>query len=97
MDPELTSSTRADYPLNAWYAVARDVELRYELLARKVCDTRVVVYRRRDGVPVALEDCCWHRMLPLSKGSLRRPSIGRAAVSGWPYRLSRSRPRSRHG
>jgi vanillate O-demethylase monooxygenase subunit len=74
MDSETDTGSRvqgaADYPLNAWYAVARDVELRHELLARRICDIPVVMYRKSDGTPVVLEDCCWHRMLPLSMGKL---------------------------
>ncbi len=59
-----------DYPLNAWYAAAWDVELKHQLLARTVCDKRLAFYRRTDGAPVALEDACWHRLLPLSRGWL---------------------------
>ena len=59
-----------DYPKNAWYAAAWDVELKQELLARRICDQNLVMYRRRDGRPVALQDACWHRMLPLSRGKL---------------------------
>src|ERR1019366_158526 len=70
---------RSDYPSNAWYAVARDIELKRELLARKVCDTSLVIYRRQDGAPAALEDCCWHRMLPLSRGRL----LGDEIVCGY--------------
>lgn len=62
--------SRSDHPLNAWYAIARDVELRHVLLARRICGIPIVMYRRIDGTPVALEDRCWHRMLPLSKGRL---------------------------
>ena len=58
------------FPINAWYAAAYDVELRRELMPRTICDRRLVMYRRADGSPVALEDACWHRLLPLSKGRL---------------------------
>jgi phenylpropionate dioxygenase-like ring-hydroxylating dioxygenase large terminal subunit len=59
-----------DFPRNAWYAAAWDVELKHELLARKLCGENLVLYRRADGRPVALQDACWHRMLPLSEGKL---------------------------
>ena len=59
-----------DYPLNAWYAAAYDIELKGELLARTICDQDLVMYRRSDGEPAVLADSCWHRMLPLSKGRL---------------------------
>ena len=58
------------FPLNAWYAVAWDVEVKKELLARTICNRPLVLYRRADGQAVALEDACWHRLLPLSKGWL---------------------------
>jgi vanillate monooxygenase len=55
---------------NAWYIAAWDRELGRELLARRICDRPIVMYRREDGAPVALEDLCCHRMLPLSRGRL---------------------------
>ncbi|MCC6878457.1 MAG: aromatic ring-hydroxylating dioxygenase subunit alpha [Rhodocyclaceae bacterium] len=58
------------FPLNAWYAVAYDVEVGRALMSRTVCSRKLVVYRRADNVPVVLEDACWHRLLPLSKGRL---------------------------
>ena len=58
------------FPLNAWYAAAYDVEVRRELLARTVCKQRIVLYRKDDGGLAALEDACWHRLLPLSMGRL---------------------------
>jgi phenylpropionate dioxygenase-like ring-hydroxylating dioxygenase large terminal subunit len=58
------------FPMNAWYAAAWDSELRHELLPRTIADRKVVLYRRRDGGAVALEDACWHRLLPLSMGRL---------------------------
>ena len=58
------------FPMNAWYAAAYDVELRRELMPRTICNKKLVLYRRADGAPSALEDACWHRLLPLSKGRL---------------------------
>jgi vanillate O-demethylase monooxygenase subunit len=63
------------FPMNAWYAVAWDVELKQELLARTVCNKKLVGYRKKNGTPVVLEDACWHRLLPLSKGRLRGDSL----------------------
>jgi phenylpropionate dioxygenase-like ring-hydroxylating dioxygenase large terminal subunit len=59
------------YPLNAWYAAGWASEVKRELLSRKICGRQVVLYRDLEGCPVALEDACWHRLLPLSKGHLR--------------------------
>jgi vanillate O-demethylase monooxygenase subunit len=63
------------FPLNAWYAAAWDAEVRHELQARTICSTKMVLYRRRDGRPVALADACWHRLLPLSKGRLEGDEV----------------------
>ncbi len=60
----------AHYPLNAWYAAAYDVELQRCLLPRTICNRKMVFYRLQDGSPAALEDACWHRLLPLSMGRL---------------------------
>jgi len=63
------------FPLNAWYAAAYDVEVGRTLLARKICGQPVVLYRKTDGVPTALADACWHRLLPLSKGELHGDNV----------------------
>ena len=58
------------WPMNAWYAAAWDHEVGRHLLPRTVCGRKLVLYRRTDGRVAALEDACWHRMLPLSLGRL---------------------------
>ena len=58
------------FPLNAWYAAAYDVEVGRSLLARTICKQKLVLYRQTDGHAVALQDACWHRLLPLSLGRL---------------------------
>ncbi len=63
--------SRQSFPENAWYAAAYDVEVRRELMPRTICNKKLVIYRRADTHPVVLEDACWHRLLPLSKGSLQ--------------------------
>jgi vanillate O-demethylase monooxygenase subunit len=65
---EPTFTMNQSFPLNAWYAAARDVEVNKDLLARTICGRPLVLYRRSDGRAAALEDACWHRLLPLSKG-----------------------------
>jgi phenylpropionate dioxygenase-like ring-hydroxylating dioxygenase large terminal subunit len=56
---------------NAWYVAALDAELEDRLLAVKVLGERLVLYRRTNGDPVALEDACVHRKLPLSMGRIK--------------------------
>ena len=63
------------FPLNAWYAAAYDVEVKAALLSRTICGQKIVMFRRRDASVAALEDACWHRLLPLSKGRLHDDQI----------------------
>ena len=56
---------------NHWYAVAWDHEIKRAPFARTVCGENVVLYRHTDGFLSAFEDCCPHRLLPLSKGFLQ--------------------------
>ena len=58
------------FPLNAWYAAGWCRDIVHSLTARKICGTAMVFYRKTDGVVAALEDACWHRLLPLSLGRL---------------------------
>jgi len=67
--------TTQSYPLNAWYAVAWDVDVKHELLPRTICGKKLVFYRKKDGSPVALADACWHRLLPLSLGALHGDNV----------------------
>jgi len=58
------------FQLNAWYVAAAADEVGRAPLARLLLSEPVVLYRRGDGVPVALEDRCCHRRAPLSKGKI---------------------------
>jgi phenylpropionate dioxygenase-like ring-hydroxylating dioxygenase large terminal subunit len=55
---------------NAWYAAGFSDEFGRHLLARTYLGEAVVIYRTGDGKPVAFEDRCAHRRLPLSMGRL---------------------------
>ena len=63
------------FPMNTWYAAAWDHEIRRALSPRRICDIPVVLYRRGNGEVAALEDACWHRLLPLSLGHLRGDEV----------------------
>src|SRR5919199_1263101 len=65
----------ADWPRNCWYVAAYDVEVKRELLARKIAGHNLVLYRREDGTPAALENACWHRLMPLSKGNIEGDNV----------------------
>jgi phenylpropionate dioxygenase-like ring-hydroxylating dioxygenase large terminal subunit len=58
------------YVRNAWYVAAWDHEVTREMRRRIILDEPVVLFRRDDGAPVALEDRCCHRQAPLSMGKL---------------------------
>lgn len=60
---------------NAWYVAAWTREIGRDLLARRICDRPMVLYRKADGGVAALEDLCCHRMLPLSKGKLEGDNL----------------------
>jgi phenylpropionate dioxygenase-like ring-hydroxylating dioxygenase large terminal subunit len=58
------------YVRNAWYVGAWDHEVTRALKRRIILDEPIVLFRREDGAPVALEDRCCHRQAPLSMGKL---------------------------
>jgi phenylpropionate dioxygenase-like ring-hydroxylating dioxygenase large terminal subunit len=66
---------KALFPLNAWYAAAYDVEVVNALLPRTICNQKIVMFRKTDGTVAALEDACWHRLLPLSMGRLEGDEV----------------------
>jgi len=64
------------FPLNAWYAAAWKHEVgRRAILARTVCNRRIALWRKSDGGVAAVQDACWHRLLPLSMGRIEDDQI----------------------
>ena len=63
------------FPMNAWYAAAWSHEIEHALAARTICGKDIVMYRKSDGEVAALEDACWHRLLPLSMGRLNGDDV----------------------
>jgi len=55
---------------NYWYVAASAPEIGRKPFRRIIMSEPVVFYRTVDGTPVALEDRCPHRRLPLSMGKL---------------------------
>ncbi|MDM7489609.1 aromatic ring-hydroxylating dioxygenase subunit alpha [Rhodococcus sp. GXMU-t2271] len=71
LGPAGATAKNMAYPLDAWYVAAWDHEVgRREILARTIAGTPLALYRTEDGRPVALADACWHRLAPLSMGTL---------------------------
>lgn len=70
---ELTEHTH--FLRNAWYVACLSKEVGRQLRAVRLLDEAIVLYRREDGQPVALEDACPHRKLPLSMGRLLGDAI----------------------
>jgi phenylpropionate dioxygenase-like ring-hydroxylating dioxygenase large terminal subunit len=60
---------------NAWYVAGWDFEVDAAPLARTICGTPVMLYRRLDRTIVAMRDACPHRLLPLSMGLREGDSI----------------------
>lgn len=56
------------FPRECWYVAATVEELGDTLVARRILDIPVVLYRLADGSVAALEDRCAHRPYPLSAG-----------------------------
>ncbi len=53
---------------DCWYVAAASHELERNLLGRVFANQPVVLFRKEDGSPAALEDRCSHRFYPLSAG-----------------------------
>ena len=64
---------------NCWYIAAESREVSRQPMGRILLKEPVMLYRREDGTPVALEDRCCHRRAPLTKGKL----IGDAVQCGY--------------
>ena len=63
------------YLRNTWYVAGWSKDFGRGLKAETLLDDNIVIYRTEAGDPVALEDACPHRKLPLSKGNLRGDAV----------------------
>lgn len=71
-------------PLNHWYCAAFGHELKERPLGRMFLGEPVVLYRKSDGAPVALENRCCHRRAPLSEGKIEGDHL-RCGYHGFLY------------
>jgi phenylpropionate dioxygenase-like ring-hydroxylating dioxygenase large terminal subunit len=60
---------------NAWYVVALSPDVGRTLKPVRLLSQAIVLYRTQEGAPVALEDACPHRKLPLSMGRLKGDAV----------------------
>ena len=60
---------------NEWYVVALSREIDRELRARTVLGRQLVLFRKEDGTPVALDNRCGHRSFPLSRSTLEGDTV----------------------
>jgi phenylpropionate dioxygenase-like ring-hydroxylating dioxygenase large terminal subunit len=60
---------------NQWYVAAQPGEVGREPLGRRILGDAIVLYRRQDGAPVAMQDQCPHRKYALSKGRVEGDEI----------------------
>src|SRR5438045_1137026 len=57
----LQEESMAEFLRNCWYVAAESGELAQTPVGRLLLNEPVVLYRREDGTPVAMEDRCCHR------------------------------------
>ncbi len=60
---------------NSWYVAGWSKDYGRTLTAETLLGDNIVIYRTEAGDPVALEDACPHRKLPLSKGRLQGDTL----------------------
>ncbi len=60
---------------NSWYVAGRSADFEKTLRALTLLDENIVISRGQADEPIALEDACPHRKLPLSCGNLKGSSV----------------------
>ena len=63
------------YLRNTWYVAGWSRDFGRELTEETFLDESIVFYRTESGQPVALENACPHRKLPLSHGRLKGDAV----------------------
>jgi phenylpropionate dioxygenase-like ring-hydroxylating dioxygenase large terminal subunit len=60
------------YLKNAWYVACYPNQVKAgEMFSRTICDDAIVMYRDSHGHPIALQDRCPHRFIPLHLGKIK--------------------------
>ena len=60
---------------NAWYVAALSPDVGRSLKPLRILGEAIVFYRAEDQTPIALEDACPHRKLPLSMGRIKGDAV----------------------
>jgi len=60
---------------NFWYAAGWTDEITAQPLARRILDRPVALFRTASGKAAAFDDCCPHRMVPLSRGRVEGETL----------------------
>lgn len=60
---------------NCWYVAGRSEDFGQSLTATRLLNQEIVIFRGENGEPIALEDACPHRKLPLSCGSIQGSTV----------------------
>lgn len=68
-------SDRTEFVRNSWYVAGRSADFEASLTALRLLGEDVVIFRGENGEPIALEDACPHRKLPLSAGSISGSTV----------------------
>lgn len=60
---------------NSWYVAGRSADFERALKPLRLLGENIVIFRGAQAEPIALEDACPHRKLPLSKGNLKGSTV----------------------
>ena len=63
------------YMKNGWYVAGWSKDFDRKLRAETFLEESIVIFRKKNGEPVALENACPHRKLPLSMGQLKGDTV----------------------
>lgn len=69
------SIQHSPFPKNQWYVIAQTKALGQDMIARKILNIPMIIFRDEQGKAVALEDRCCHRGMQLSCGSLEEGKV----------------------
>src|SRR5438270_13996617 len=70
--------------LDHWHPVLRSKDLRNKPVAVRLCGKDLVLFRAADGKIGALDDCCPHRRMRLSRGKVVNHRL-QCTYHGWSY------------